>query len=116
MIPASEDEQPDVQVGGSELQALLQSAINELPPIYRSVFILRAVEEMSVADTAYCLSVSPDVVKTRFLRARALLRERLASRVESGARSIFDFAGARCDAVLVHVMAGLTRLGLLRVR
>lgn len=48
------------------------------------------------------------------LRARALLRERLSSRVEGGARDTFAFAGARCDAVLAHVMAGLARLGLLR--
>lgn len=113
-LAASDDERPDVQAGGSELRALLQVTIDELPPIYRSVFILRAVEEMSVADTAYCLGVSEDVVKTRFLRARALLRERLASRVENGARDTFGFAGARCDAVLAHVMAGLRSLGLLR--
>ena len=46
--------------------------------------------------------------------ARALLRERLASRIESSARDTFGFAGARCDAVLAHVMADLARLGLLR--
>lgn len=113
-LAASDDERPDVQAGGRELRALLQVTIDELPPIYRSVFILRAIEEMSVADTAYCLGVSEDVVKTRFLRARALLRERLASRVENGARDTFGFAGARCDAVLAHVMAGLRSLGLLR--
>lgn len=114
MLAGSDDERPDVQASGSELRALLQVTIAELPPIYRSVFILRAVEEMSVAETAYCLGVSEDVVKTRFLRARALLRERLASRVENGARDTFGFAGARCDAVLAHVMAGLRSLGLLR--
>ncbi len=114
MIPAPDEHAPDSQAGGQELRTLLQASIAELPPIYRSVFMLRAVEEMSVADTAWCLGVSAEVVKTRFLRARALLRERLASRVESGARDTFGFAGARCDAVLAHVMADLARLGLLR--
>lgn len=114
MIPAPERDRPDVQAGSGELRALLQASVAELPPIYRSVFMLRAVEEMSVADAAFCLGVSEEVVKTRYLRARALLRERLSSRVEGGARDTFAFAGARCDAVLAHVMAGLARLGLLR--
>lgn len=113
-MPATDDDAPDMQAGRQELRALLQASIEELPPIYRSVFILRAVEELSVADAAYCLGVSTDVVKTRFLRARALLRERLASRVENGARDTFGFAGARCDAVLAHVLARLAELGLMR--
>lgn len=114
MIPAPDEHAPDSQAGGQELRALLQASIAELPPIYRSVFMLRAVEEMSVADTAWCLGVSAEVVKTRFLRARALLRERLASRVEDGARDTFGFAGARCNAVLAQVMTDLARLELLR--
>lgn len=111
---AADDDAPDAQADRQEMRALLQASIEELPPIYRSVFILRAVEELSVADAAYCLGVSADVVKTRFLRARALLRERLASRIESGARDTFGFAGARCDAVLAHVLARLAGLGMLR--
>lgn len=114
LLPAPASELPDAQADRHEMRALLEASIAELPPIYRSVFILRAVEEMSVADTAWCLGVSADVVKTRYLRARALLRERIASRVDSGARDSFGFAGARCDAVLAQVMAGLQSLGLLR--
>jgi RNA polymerase sigma-70 factor (ECF subfamily) len=108
------NETPDAIAERSEMRALLQSSIEGLPPIYRSVFILRAVEEMSVEEAAFCLDVSQDVVKTRFLRARAMLRDELATRVETGAHDTFAFAGARCDAVLAHVMAGLRRQGRIR--
>jgi RNA polymerase sigma factor (sigma-70 family) len=112
----NDDERPDEGAHRNELRALLQSSIADLPPIYRSVFILRAVEELSVQETAFCLGVSEDVVKTRFLRARAMLRDRLAARVESGLEQTFAFAGARCDAVLAHVMSELAQRGLLRPR
>ena len=110
-----DDDAPDAAAHRLEIRALLQASIAELPPIYRSVFMLRAVEELSVAEAAFCLGVSDDVVKTRFLRARAMLRERLAQRVESGAPETFAFAGERCDAVLAHVMAELVRQGLVRL-
>lgn len=107
-------ESPDASAERGEMRALLQASIEGLPPIYRSVFMLRAVEDMSVEEAAFCLEVSQDVVKTRFLRARAMLREDLASRLETGAHDTFCFAGARCDAVLSHVMGELLRQGLLR--
>lgn len=111
----TDSDAPDATAHRHELRELLQAAIGELPPIYRSVFMLRAVEELSVQETAFCLGVSEDVVKTRFLRARAMLRERLALRVEAGAAEAFAFAGERCDAVLAHVMTELVRRGLVRL-
>jgi RNA polymerase sigma factor (sigma-70 family) len=110
----SANEGPDASAERGEMRALLQASIEGLPAIYRSVFMLRAVEDMSVEEAAFCLGVSQDVVKTRFLRARALLREELATRIETGAHDTFCFAGARCDAVLAHVMGELQRQGLLR--
>ena len=111
----TDSDAPDATAHRHEIRELLQAAIGELPPIYRSVFMLRAVEELSVQETAFCLGVSEDVVKTRFLRARAMLRERLALRVEASAAETFAFAGERCDAVLAHVMAELVRRGLVRL-
>lgn len=111
----TDSEAPDAAAQRHEVRELLQAAIGELPPIYRSAFMLRAVEELSVQETAFCLGVSEDVVKTRFLRARAMLRDRLALRVEASAAETFAFAGERCDAVLAHVMAELVRRGLVRL-
>lgn len=107
-------EGPDATAERMEMRVLLQASIEGLPVIYRSVFMLRAVEDMSVEETAFCLGVSQDVVKTRFLRARAMLREDLATRVETNAHDTFAFAGARCDAVVAHVLPELLRQGLLR--
>ena len=107
-------EGPDATAERMEMRVLLQASIEALPVIYRSVFMLRAVEDMSVEEAAFCLGVSQDVVKTRFLRARAMLREELATRVETNAHDTFAFAGARCDAVVAHVLTELRRDGLLR--
>jgi RNA polymerase sigma factor (sigma-70 family) len=104
-------EAPDTSAERSEVRSLLQRAIGGLPPIYRSVFILRAVEEMSVGETAFCLQVSDAVVKTRYLRARSMLRDALGAQVEAHAQQVFAFAGARCDAVVAHVLAELKRQG-----
>ena len=105
---------PDTLAERSEMRALLQRAIDSLPVIYRSVFILRAVEELSVGETAACLQLSDDLVKTRYLRARALLRDALGAQVEAHAQQVLAFAGARCDAVVAHVLAELRRQGLVR--
>jgi RNA polymerase sigma-70 factor (ECF subfamily) len=113
-MSTAESDTPDGAAERRELRELLQSAIESLPPIYRSVFMLRAIEEMSVDETAYCLRVSDAVVKTRYLRARALLRDALAGEVERQAPRAFAFAGARCDAVVAHVLAELDRRGLIR--
>lgn len=110
------DEGPVAAAERGQLRALLQAAIDRLPPIYRSVFILRAVEEKSVEETAFCLGVSGDVVKTRYLRARALLRDALGAQLEAHANDAFAFAGERCDAVVNRVIAALHAQGLIRPR
>lgn len=109
-------EAPDAIAERGEVRDLLQASIEALPVIYRTVFILRAVEELSVEETAFCLSVREDVVKTRFLRARAMLRETLAARVEPHVQDTFSFAGSRCDSVSSHVLAESLRLGLVRTQ
>jgi RNA polymerase sigma factor (sigma-70 family) len=115
-LHAPQSESPDAAADRGQLRGLLQSAIERLPPIYRSVFILRAVEEMSVDETAFCLNVSQDVVKTRYLRARTLLRDALGAQIEAHANEVFSFAGERCDAVVNHVMTALREKGLIRPR
>lgn len=102
---------PDTQVETRQMRALLQRAIDSLPPIYRSVFILRAVQEMSVDEAAACLQVSESVVKTRYLRARSMLRDALGAQVEAHAHDVYAFAGERCDAVVFHVLSRLRREG-----
>jgi RNA polymerase sigma-70 factor (ECF subfamily) len=68
---------PDSQVLQSELKEILEEAIGELPDIYKSVILLRDVEELSTEETAQVLDVSEDVVKTRLHRARLAVRQKL---------------------------------------
>jgi RNA polymerase sigma-70 factor (ECF subfamily) len=79
-----------------EIRPMLEAAIDALPDLYRTVFVLRGVEEMSTAETAECLNLSEDAVKTRLHRARALLRRRLYAAVGPMRREAFRFAGQRC--------------------
>jgi RNA polymerase sigma-70 factor, ECF subfamily len=80
-----------------EVRTILEAAIDSLPDMYRTVFVMRGVEEMSTADTADCLKLSEDAVKTRLRRARALLRKRLDASVGPMRREAFRFAGERCQ-------------------
>ncbi|MBZ5675686.1 MAG: sigma-70 family RNA polymerase sigma factor [Acidobacteriia bacterium] len=68
---------PDGKAMRSEMRELLEKAIRELPEAYRSVILLRDMEELSTQETARILDVSDDVVKTRLHRARLAIRQRL---------------------------------------
>ncbi|WP_161492533.1 RNA polymerase sigma factor [Oceanisphaera profunda] len=100
---------PEMAASTQEIKRLLEAAIRRLPETYRSVFMLRAVEGMSVIDSAFCLGLSEAVVKKRLSRARDMLRKDLVQQAESQASDTFEFAGRRCDAVTSHVMAELMR-------
>ena len=82
---------PDGKALQSEMRELLEKAIRELPEVYRSVILLRDMEELSTQETAQILDVSDDVVKTRLHRARLAIRQRLdeylrGKEVESGGK------------------------------
>ncbi len=68
---------------------------------------MREVEDMSVEETAHCLSITPATVRTRLFRARALLREALARDIDTATGDVFAFAGARCDRIVAAVLARL---------
>jgi RNA polymerase sigma-70 factor (ECF subfamily) len=87
-----------------ELEQLLRSALDRLPQPYRSVFMLRAVEQLSTADTAKSLDLTEEAVKTRLHRARALMRRELESRLGSALTESYAFLGDRCDHAVAAVM------------
>ncbi len=103
---------PEQQASSCELQALLESAIMELPENYRSVIMLRDIEEMSTTEVAATLDLSEENVKVRLHRARALLRRELFARAGSAAAASFPFQAPRCDRV---VKAVFERLSFVRV-
>ena len=74
---AAWDENPEQQFSRDELGGILDTAVRSLEPLYRSVFVLRDIEELSTEETAEALGLSVPAVKSRLLRARLQLREKL---------------------------------------
>jgi len=66
----------------------LQAAIRTLPEIYRSVILLRDMEQLSTTETAHILDVSDDVVKTRLHRARLAIRKHLDGRLRNSVKEM----------------------------
>ena len=100
-------ESPATATLRSEIRRVVESRIDELPAVFRAVFVMRDVEEMTVQETADCLGIPAATVRTRLFRARALLREALARDVDSATLEVFGFAGERCDRIISCVFAAL---------
>jgi RNA polymerase sigma-70 factor (ECF subfamily) len=90
-----------------ELRRLLEAAIDSLPRRYRSAFVLREIEGLSTAETAECLEISEETVKTRLHRARLLLREQLYDRAGLVSAHVFSLHLSRCDRVVAGVFERL---------
>lgn len=96
--------QPDAAVLREELRRLLERHIDRLPTAFRTVFVLRALEELSVEETATMLGIPDATVRTRFFRARGLLRETLEGQVDAALADAFAFEGGRCDRIVATVL------------
>lgn len=109
-MPEMESPSPNPEEAAmtSEIKEVMESEISALPDSYRSVFMLREVEGLSTIETAECLSLTEDVVKTRLHRARAMLRENIYKRANFG--STFTFGHSRCDRIVAAVMSAITTL------
>jgi len=107
----SPPEVPERATQRAEMRKLLEARIDTLPEAFRSVFVLRALEEMSVEETATALGLNEATVRSRFFRARALLREWLSRDIDVAQGDAFSFAGARCDRITANVMSRLAEIG-----
>lgn len=96
-------ENPEQLVNGRETLWMIESAIDRLPKCYRTVFVLRAVEQLSVNETAEYLDIPPATVKSRFHRARSILQNRLFKQVDELTQDVFTFGGSRCDRIVEEV-------------
>ena len=104
--PAAPDA-PERAAMRAEIRRLLERKIDDLPDAFRIVFVLREVEELTIEEVARCLGVPEATVRTRLFRAKARLRESIASEIDVAAQDVFAFAGSRCDRI-VHAV--LTRI------
>lgn len=107
-ISMSHKQNPEYLAANSQLRILLEQAIDDLPQVFRTVFILRAVEGLTVVETADLLSIPPDTVKTRFHRARKRLRKSVGATIDELLPTVHPFGGDKCDRLVAAV---LTRAG-----
>jgi RNA polymerase sigma-70 factor (ECF subfamily) len=106
-IKADESGSPDRAADRAQVRAILERRMDELPESFRLVLILRSVEELSVQETAQCLGLPEETVRTRHFRARTLLRESLARELDLAERDVFEFGGDRCDRLIARVLPRL---------
>jgi RNA polymerase sigma-70 factor (ECF subfamily) len=101
---------PEQQASNSEIRRLLEEAVDNLPDSYRTVFMLRDIEEMSTTDAADVLEITEENVKVRLHRARALLRKSLYARAGMQKNEAFNFHAIRCDRVVKNVFERIQKL------
>jgi len=100
---------PERTMAQREILQLVERATDNLPEIFRIVFVMRVIEGMSVEETADLLGLKAKTVKTRLHRARRFVREQLDKQVGPVLMDAFPFAGRRCERMTRAIMQ---RLGL----
>ena len=104
---AAESESPDTALGRAQMRELLERKVDELPDNFRSVFVLRSVEEMSVDETAGSLGIPEETVRSRHFRAKNMLRDSLARDLNLAERDLYEFGGMHCDRIVAAVLRRL---------
>jgi RNA polymerase sigma-70 factor, ECF subfamily len=100
---------PEAAMARSEIRALLEHAIDDLPVVFRTILVARLIEGMSIEETAEVFGVLPETVKTRLHRGRLLLKQEMEKHIGPLLGAAFPFAGRQCERFTETV---LTRLGL----
>jgi RNA polymerase sigma-70 factor (ECF subfamily) len=98
---------PERRMAQDQTRRLLEQAIEELSPAFRSVVVARLLEELSVEETAAILDLKPETVKTRLHRARRLLRAAIEKRLGAVLGEVFPFGDLRCRRMADRVVEGL---------
>ena len=108
-FPLNPSDDPERTMAQRQILRLVERATDNLPDVYRTVFIARVIEGLNIEETADLLGVRPETVKTRLHRARALVRKALDDEIGPVLLDAFPFAGRRCERLTEAVMK---RLGL----
>lgn len=106
-MPAAADG-PERSAMRTQTRRMIEAGIDRLPDAFRTVFVLRAVEELSVEETAAALGIPEATVRSRHFRARSMLRESLARELDIALDRAYAFAGERCDRIVDGVFARLS--------
>jgi RNA polymerase sigma-70 factor, ECF subfamily len=102
---------PERTAARSQIRALLERAIDNLPEPFRVVFVMRMVEQLDTKETASALGLREETVKTRLHRAKALMREQLQPTLASALTDTFPFQDPRCAAFTDGLLARLAKDG-----
>ncbi len=108
-MPANPDEEPESNAMRSQIRQQIEARIDTLPDQYRTVFMLRGVEELSVEEVSTALDIPEATVRSRFFRARGILREGLSRDIDMAVADAFSFAGPRCDKIVVGVLTTIAK-------
>lgn len=98
---------PERATARAQMRRILERAIDALPVAFRTVLVLRDVEEVSTKNTAQLLGLREETVKTRLHRARRILRETLGEQFAAALKDVFPFERPRCDELVRRVLAAL---------
>jgi len=96
---------PDRTVENEQLKKLIDLKVDELPENFRIVFVLRAIEQLSVNETAEILGINSDTVKTRYFRAKRLMRKNIQNYLNIAGVTVYEFGGEHCDKIVHNVMS-----------
>lgn len=102
-VPSS----PEAELGRDQVREILEQATDALPEIFRTVFVMRDIEGLSIEETAALLSIKPGTVKTRLHRARRMMRRSIEDRLSPAFSELFPFGGARCARMADRVVEGI---------
>jgi RNA polymerase sigma-70 factor (ECF subfamily) len=106
-LPDNDEPAPLSLADSGRLRRVLEQAVDALPEVFRIVFVMRAIEQLSVNETAASLGINESTVKTRLHRANRRLRADLSRRLRLEQLHLFEFLGDRCDQVVAYVLARL---------
>jgi len=107
MLQSTSARNPEDEASRREMSLMLETAIDGLPAIYRVVFVMRELEQMSTAETASALEIGEETTKVRLHRAKGLLRDAMSSRMQASLGDVYPFLGQRCDRIVRAVMSEL---------
>jgi RNA polymerase sigma factor (sigma-70 family) len=106
-VIADSGQGPENLLARAQIRSVLEQKVGELPEIFRVVFVLRSVEELSVEEIAETLSIPHETVRSRHFRAKAMLRAALAKEIDLAEGAIYEFGGLHCNAMVVSVLTKL---------
>jgi RNA polymerase sigma-70 factor, ECF subfamily len=98
------DQDPERATAQHQIRSFLERAIDDLPEAFRTVFVMRDVEDASTEETATLLGIRQQTVKTRLHRARRMLREALGEHIGAALKDAFPFDRPRCDRLVKRVL------------